>query len=587
MLLAILLPPHDQVMRMDLQGNSLRTLVSRTAPYQPSALFVNTWGLFDKYTRARAVAIDPAGNIYLAGSCCDYSPGQGDPFPFLVKFSSSGSLLWQRVWNSTLSSRFGSGVNAIALDSANNIYLAGYQININQYVLVLKIDQNGGLLWGKVWNGNQDSVATGLALDAMGDVFVSGIADVHANNFHKILLLRFSANGSLVWQKTWGYQSDTANGITADASGNVYLAGTSERNYGYYSGTYGLLLKFNLTGDLQWGRIWGSDLNFNTANAVTLDSIGSILVTGRAQASNDTPSIGVSFMKFNSTGGLIIQRAWPKNAVADALTTDSSGRTYITGEFDEPVNNVSVRILILKLDSSGDLEWGFAGGSTVLGDSGTGVALDQSGNFIVSGYISQAVLAGWVDVGSTSTSFNFSPVLAPGLVNDFHGNATIVRGSLLTNMGTLTAAGRTNAYVIKASQPVPSPPDPPGALAVVVNAKNATLSWNTPLSNGGSSILGYHLFKGQSNGSETLFLNLTSARSFTDTDLRVGVRYYYYVTAFNAAGESPASNRATVELSGVSFSWPDLITVGAGVTAVAAILITILLLRKNYWSRRV
>ncbi len=590
-LLILLVPLHDQVgLTWESSGTS-RTFVTRNASYQPSTLFVNTWGLLNSYTRARAVAMDTAGNIYLAGSCCDSFPGEGNSKPFLVKLSSSGTLLWQRVWNSTLSSvsGFGSGVNAMALDSANNIYLAGYQINYTQYALVLKIDPNGRLLWGKIWNGNSDSVATGLAVGSTGDVFVSGIADVHNNYLNKILLLRFSADGSLVWEKTWEYLSDIANGITTDASGDVYLAGASLRYYGY--NTHGLLVKFNSTGDLQWGRVWGGGFGFNaannTGNAVTVDSDGSIVVTGRAQASNATRTVGVSFMKFNPAGNLINQRVWPKNGYGNALTTDSSGGTYIAGEFDEPVSNTFGRILILKLAPTGDLDWGFAGGSTVMGDAGTGVAEDPSGDFIVSGYISQAGPTGWVDVGSPVTSFDFSAAPIVGSVNDIYAGATNVSATLLANMGSLTAAGITDAYVIKASPPVPSPPDSPRALAVVVNVVNATLSWNAPLSNGGARILGYRLFKGLSNGSETLFRNLTLARSYTDTDLRVGVTYYYYVTAVNVAGESLASNRATVELSGFNIFSPYMITAGAGVIALAAIIITISFLRRNYRGRRV
>ncbi len=89
-------------------------------------------------------------------------------------------------------------------------------------------------------------------------------------------------------------------------------------------------------------------------------------------------------------------------------------------------------------------------------------------------------------------------------------------------------------------------------------------------------------FKGLSNGSETLYRNLSVVRAYMDTSVTGGVTYYYYVTAFNAFGESAPSNRAVVELSASNLTLPfNLVTGVPGTIAVAAILLVIFLLRRR------
>jgi subtilisin family serine protease len=92
----------------------------------------------------------------------------------------------------------------------------------------------------------------------------------------------------------------------------------------------------------------------------------------------------------------------------------------------------------------------------------------------------------------------------------------------------------------------PSAPDAPRDLVASPHkARGISLSWVVPLSDGGSPLTGYRLYRGTSSGSWTLLVSVGNVTSYRDTSTKKGVRYYYVVTAINGLGEGPTSNEAT------------------------------------------
>jgi hypothetical protein len=75
------------------------------------------------------------------------------------------------------------------------------------------------------------------------------------------------------------------------------------------------------------------------------------------------------------------------------------------------------------------------------------------------------------------------------------------------------------------------------------NRGEIRLQWQVPASDGGTAITGYRLHRGTDADHLTLVAEVTG-RAFTDQHLDPLTTYYYRVTAVNAAGESPLSERA-------------------------------------------
>jgi fibronectin type 3 domain-containing protein len=91
----------------------------------------------------------------------------------------------------------------------------------------------------------------------------------------------------------------------------------------------------------------------------------------------------------------------------------------------------------------------------------------------------------------------------------------------------------------------PSPPDAPLNLNAAPGDSEITLTWKAPVSDGGSVIYNYSIYRGTSSGGEVFLTNVGNVLSFVDTGLNNGQTYYYQVSATNTAGEGPLSNEAS------------------------------------------
>ena len=96
----------------------------------------------------------------------------------------------------------------------------------------LKYDPSGNLLWEKRYKGpgNGADGATAMAVDAAGNVYVTGESGGVGSGLD-YATLKYDASGNLLWEKRYngpGNASDRATAIAVDAAGNVYVTGYSD-----------------------------------------------------------------------------------------------------------------------------------------------------------------------------------------------------------------------------------------------------------------------------------------------------------------------------------------------------------------------
>ncbi len=243
--------------------------------------------------RAYGVAVDPAGNVLVAG----YTKGDLDGAhagnttddAFVAKFAPDGTRTWVKQLGVAGVADRGYG---LAVDGAGNAYVTGYTkgdlAGPNQGdkdVFVAKLGSGGAQLWLQQFGGPGEDKGWGVAATADGirlAGMTSGALAAAAAGGLDGWVARYDSAGARAWLEQFGTAgNEEAWGLAADAAGNAYVAGYSSGSFGGpLAGDKDLIVaRFDPSGGLTWKDQLGSELNDKGA-AVALDGAGNLYVAG-------------------------------------------------------------------------------------------------------------------------------------------------------------------------------------------------------------------------------------------------------------------------------------------------------------------
>src|SRR5580658_1619306 len=300
-------------------------------------------------------------------------------------------------------------------------------------VFVTKWNAAGtGLVYSTYVGGSNRDAAMGVAVDAAGEVYVTGFT--YSGDFpitvgalrasfvgdSKAFVLKLNPAGSgLIYSSYLGGSGDDYGaGIAVDSAGEAHIAGytasvdfpttTGAFQQYYGGGSYdGFLAKLNAAGSALVFATYLGGIGNDTAAGVALDPSGNIYVTGQTQSTNfptlnplqATSSESDAFVvKMNASGQVQYSTYLGGTGLTNgtAIAADSTGNAYVTGFTDtadfpvtsnayQGVNNGSYDAFAATLNASGSS----IPSATYLGGSGSdigyGIALDGSGNIYIAG----------------------------------------------------------------------------------------------------------------------------------------------------------------------------------------------------------
>jgi uncharacterized delta-60 repeat protein len=289
-----------------------------------------TWGGVGSDV-AEGVASGADGSSYVVGITDSFATDPfGNPRPtiFVVKFTPDGSLTWQRIWNGTIIG--GLGRPDVAVSADGSVYVTGVTAENGGDAVLLKFDANGNLLWERAWGGLESDQGFAVATDADGAVYIAGTATSFGPSSAGLFVVKFDSAGNLVWQRI----SDGAagNAVAVASDGSVYAAGTTPRNE---IGNFDIVvLKITAAGSLLWQRTYSAGEVVDPRGRMAAGPDGSIVIAGAIQAARQQfVDIAALIVKLTSDGALVFDKqfAGRVSETGDGVAVAADNTIYVAG----------------------------------------------------------------------------------------------------------------------------------------------------------------------------------------------------------------------------------------------------------------
>ena len=285
--------------------------------------------------------------------------------------------------------------------------------NISFDFLVSKFSSENTLEWQKTYGGSEDDSASAIIQTLGGGFAVLGTSkssdlEVSANaGSQDFWLLKLSNNGNLLWEKSFGFLgADYGTALLETKDGGFLITGvldvSASNGQGnaksteiqHAGGDY-WAIKTDQAGNLEWSRFFGGSFTEVPLGIIETDD-NNFIVVGSSDStdfniSNSKGSYDFWITKLAPNGNLIWEKSFGGTQIdeAKAITNTNDGNFLIVGDTrskdkDVSVNNGAADVWILKISTEGNLIWEKTiGGSNF--DVARAVYRTQDNGFLIAG----------------------------------------------------------------------------------------------------------------------------------------------------------------------------------------------------------
>jgi gliding motility-associated-like protein len=333
---------------------------------------------------------------------------------WITKINSSGVIQWQHSYGgdnddiaTCIQQTSDGGYIFAGSTRSNNGDVSG--LHFTDDFWVVKINAAGAIQWQKCLGGSSYEVANAIKQTTDGGYIVTGYTNssdgnvIGSHGYEECWVVKLDNTGTVQWQKCYGGGSgDGGNDIQQTTDGGYIIAGYSGSSDGDLSGVgnHGgvdyFVLKINATGAVQWKKCYGGS-SLDKARSIRQTNDGGYVVAGFSNSTDGdrTSSMGSSdywIVKISNTGAIEWQRNVGGTMVDDAYEIEQTlDGGYIVNGFTQSTDGDAVTnhghndYFLVKLSSTGVVQWKKCYGSNYGDDVGFSVLQNADGTFILAG----------------------------------------------------------------------------------------------------------------------------------------------------------------------------------------------------------
>jgi len=248
-------------------------------------------------------------------------------------------------------------------------------------------DRAYAVAFAKSYGGTRYDVGYSVQQTSDGGYIMAGLFTPSASDSGDVILIKVDNLGNVVWSKRYGGSREERAFSVKQTSDGGYITVARTRSFVDITKWDVLLIKTDSNGNLQWARVYSNSSLDDEPSDVIETSDGGYLVVGGAQSRSSSSQNEILVMKIDSSGNL----QWVK-WFGDTIYQDqaysvkrTSDGGYIVAGRTGSYGSGNADIFLMKLDSGGSVVWAKAYGRSGP-DFGYDAQITSDGGFVVVGY---------------------------------------------------------------------------------------------------------------------------------------------------------------------------------------------------------
>jgi uncharacterized delta-60 repeat protein len=340
---------------------------------------------------ASAVVVDSAGNVFVCGWTIDTVM---DMDMVTIKYSPAGQLLWAKTWSRAFN-RDDAAHDLVLDRLGRVIvtgYCSDADYNIDYCTICYRAD-NGDTVWVRYYNRtpeNDEDIPYSICVDDSNNIYVTGTSYDDGTDYD-IATIRYRPNGTQQWlrrKNNWPWVGDDYGmKVVFDPSTRSIVVGgivwDDNQDYNYFAMKYRAA-----TGESLWARAYNRypANNEDLLSAVSIDASGNVYVTGTSF--DDVTDYDIATVSYTSAGLPRWTQRYDAEGWEDAgadLAVDSTGQIFVLGTGESRTSRMDLTILKYLNDGTPLYSWRWNNPISHNEDWGYRIALRRGGQLIAAG----------------------------------------------------------------------------------------------------------------------------------------------------------------------------------------------------------